>query len=168
MIESARALVGNPAIQFVLSGSGERDAEWRRQAAGLRNVVFTGWAGSEELLWLSRVAWAGLAAYRVGASMSLPNKLFEYMSMGLPVVLGLAGEARALVVSEGLGAVYEPGSTESLVEVINRIVLDPEWRAESASRARHLFEKRYSFATLYAEYAVFLEEQARQSWAGSR
>lgn len=168
VIEAARVLSGNPAIQFVLSGSGEREAEWRRQAAGLENVVFTGWVGSEELLWLSRVAWAGLAAYRVGASMSLPNKLFEYMSMGLPVLLSLEGEAKTLVVGEGLGAFYAPGRTESLVEVASRIVADPEWRTQCASRARKLFEERYSIATLYGNYADFLEEQSRPSLGGSQ
>ena len=162
VIEAARALTGNPAIQFVFSGAGERDKEWRRQAAGLENVVFTGWVGSEELLWLSRVAWAGLAAYRVGASMSLPNKLFEYMSMGLPVLLGLEGEAKALVVGEALGATYEPGNVGNLVEVISRIAQDDEWRSECALRARRLFEDRYSIETLYARYADFLEDQCRQ------
>jgi len=162
VIEAARALSGNRTIQFVFSGSGERDREWRRQAAGLGNVVFTGWVESEELLWLSRVAWAGLAAYRVGASMSLPNKLFEYMSMELPVLLSLKGEAKALVISEGLGAVYEAGSARSLVELVSRIVEDAEWRAQCASRARRLFEERYSLDTLYASYADFLEGQCPQ------
>jgi glycosyltransferase involved in cell wall biosynthesis len=163
VIEAAKALAGDANIQFVFSGAGERDGEWRAKASRLQNVIFTGWAGSEELAWLSRVAWAGLGAYRQGATMSLPNKLFEYMSMGLPVLFCLEGEARQLVLEHGLGAVYEPGDPRSLVELIRRTAGDPEWRAQCSQRATKLFSAHYSIGTLYTAYAEFLEEQGQKT-----
>src|SRR5262249_6569773 len=75
VIEAARVLQSRNDIQFVLTGSGEREREWRGQANGLGNVVFTGWAGSADLAYLSSIAWAGLGAYKPGARMTLPNKL---------------------------------------------------------------------------------------------
>ena len=160
VIDAAKALVGDSRIQFVLTGSGERNEEWRSKARGVSNVVFTGWAGSDELAWLSRVAWVGLGAYRPGATMSLPNKLFEYMSMGLPVLMGLGGEARQLVLKHGLGAVYEPGNRDSLADLVRKVAGDPEWRSQCGSRARDLFRAQYAMDTLYTGYAEFLEEQA--------
>lgn len=161
VIEAARQLLDHDDIQFVFSGSGEREAEWRRQASGLGNIVFTGWIGSEELAWLSRVAWVGLAAYKPGATMSLPNKLFEYMSMGLPVLLSLDGEAERLVADQGIGDIYRAGDSGHLAALIKRRSDDANWHTACSQRGRELFRSRFSPDTLYQYYADTLEAWAK-------
>lgn len=161
-IEAARQLADRDDIQFVFSGSGEREKKWRNQARGLGNVVFTGWVGSEELAWLSGVAWVGLAAYKPGATMSLPNKLFEYMSMGLPVLLSLGGEAAQLVTDNGLGDVYHAGSPRHLADLIKQRSGDVDWHAACSRRARALFQSEFAMDTLYQRYADILEDRTRR------
>ena len=160
VIEAARDLVGEAGIQFVLTGAGERAAEWQRQAQGLPNVIFTGWVGADELAWLSHVAWAGLAAYRPRASMSLPNKLFEYMCMGLPVLLALEGEARQLVETESIGAAYAAGDHRDLVRLVRSVAADVPWRKRCAANALALFERKYATNILYREFAEYVEAMA--------
>lgn len=163
VIEAARSLVNEPGIQFVLTGAGERATEWQRQAQGLPNVIFTGWVGADELAWLSHAAWAGLGAYRPRASMSLPNKLFEYMSMGLPVLLALEGEARQLVETEAIGVPYEAGDHHDLARLVRSVAADFQWRERCATNARALFERKYASRILYREFAEFIESIAAAS-----
>jgi len=92
VIEAARLLQGRMDLQFVLCGRGEREAAWRAQARGLGNVIFPGWADARTLAAFGQSAFVGLAAYKAKALMSLTNKLFEYMSYGLPIVSSLEGK----------------------------------------------------------------------------
>lgn len=163
VIESARDLVNESGIQFVLTGAGERATEWQRQAKGLPNVIFTGWAGAGELAWLSKAAWVGLGAYRRNATQSLPNKLFEYMSMGLPVLLALEGEARQLVETEAIGAAYTAGDPRDLARLVRLVAGDDQWHTQCSTNARALFERKYSPNTLYSSLAEFIESLASVS-----
>ncbi|MCC7257964.1 MAG: glycosyltransferase family 4 protein [Gammaproteobacteria bacterium] len=160
VIEAARLLADREDIQFVFSGSGERDTAWRRQAAGLNNVIFTGWVGSEELAWLSTVAWAGLGAYKPNATMSLPNKLFEYMSMGLPILLSLGGEAERLVTDHGLGDCYRAGDAGHLAALVRQRSTDTGWRSACSRNGRELFQSTFSPDIVYRRYADTLEDRA--------
>jgi glycosyltransferase involved in cell wall biosynthesis len=90
--------------------------------------------------------------------MSLPNKLFEYMSAGLPILLGLQGEARELVIAERIGLCYSPGNPLELAAVVRTIASDDNLRSELAANAKRLFRSRYRPEILYGGYADFLEE----------
>jgi glycosyltransferase involved in cell wall biosynthesis len=141
VIEAARLLERETAIQFVFCGAGERDAEWRAQARGLANVVFTGWAVASELAWLSSIAWAGLAAYAPHARMTNPNKVFEYMSAGLPILLSLGGETRALIEDHDAGSGYTAGDPQSLAAAVHRLADDATLRERQSARAKQLFQE---------------------------
>jgi glycosyltransferase involved in cell wall biosynthesis len=170
VIEAARSLVADKDIQFVLSGSGERGADWRAQAQGLDNVVFTGWVGSGELACLSSMAWAGLGAYSPNARMSFPNKIFEYMSTGLPILLSLGGETRELVEQSNIGLSYAAGNAPALAAAVKRMASDPQLRAEQSANARRLFAGKFSPGIIYGEYAdhlIALAEGARSRNAAS-
>lgn len=163
VIEAARALRDRPHIQFVLSGTGERDAEWREQARGLPNIVFTGWAGKEALSCLASMAWAGLGAYRKGASMSLPNKVFEYMSAGVPVLLSLGGETRDLVIDNDIGLAYEAGDAASLGAAVLRIADDGALRERLSANSRRLFDASFAPQSIYGRYADLLTQTQAKS-----
>lgn len=157
VIEAARLIERELPLVFILTGSGEKDAEWREQARGLGNVIFTGWRDSKDLAALASLAWAGLGAYKVGALMSLTNKLFEYMSCGLPILLSLPGEARELVEAAGCGKFYQPGSAESLAAVLRELDGDPAAHARMARNARTAFDQRYSADAVYEQMATHVE-----------
>jgi glycosyltransferase involved in cell wall biosynthesis len=167
VIEAARRLRDEADVQFVLCGAGERDAEWRGQAHGLANVVFTGWAGARELACMASLAWAGLGAYEPHARMSFPNKVFEYMSAGQPVLLSLGGETRELVEQNSVGLGYTAGDPASLAAAVRRLASDPALRATQSANARRLFRERFAPEVVYGEYADYLVSLARQGRGGS-
>lgn len=160
VIEAARGLRDRNDVQFVLSGAGERERTWRRQAEGLGNVVFTGWMGREELAYLASIARAGLGAYRRGANMSLPNKVFEYMSAELPVLLSLEGETLSLVRQNETGLAYPAGDAGALAALIRRLADDVGLRETLSRNAGRLYRERFSPQVIYNQYADALEEAA--------
>jgi glycosyltransferase involved in cell wall biosynthesis len=164
-IEAARLAQRETDLQFVLSGDGERRAEWEAQARGLANVVFTGWCDRAELAWLSRRAWVGLAAYKPRALMSLPNKLFEYMSAGLPIVSSLGGEAAELIAQRELGRSFEAGNAGELARVLRELAARPTETARYAANARAVFASEFAAERLYARLADHLEAHARAALA---
>lgn len=167
-IEAARLLEPETHFQFVFTGSGERDAEWRGLAAALSNVVFTGWVGQDELAWLSKHAWVGLAPYKPKALMSLPNKLFEYMSAALPIVSSLRGEAQALIRAHDIGVTFEAGDASDLAERLRALWKRPADVERHSANARAVFDEQFDAALVYERLANHLENSAlgRRSSAG--
>jgi glycosyltransferase involved in cell wall biosynthesis len=163
VIESARKIERtHEHVQFVFSGDGDRFTEWSANAVGLRNIVFTGWLNARELAYLSSIAKIGLAAYGPGAPQSLPNKLFEYLAAGLPVVTSLDGECRALLETHGCGSVYNSGDSGSLLAALMPYLNDEAYLGHCAARAAHLFEQRFRAEDIYTAVADFLQEVARR------
>jgi len=168
VIEAARILAreGNDEIQFVLSGSGGFDAEWRAQAAALPNVVFTGWIDIPKIIRMRDIAWAGLAPYQPGFN-TVGNKLFEYMAGGLPVLLSIGGDAKEIIEEHDAGIAYQGRSPASLASAIKSMLangVQPRMAANSLEAHRLL----YSAETVYAKMADFVLGFAGQGANDSR
>jgi glycosyltransferase involved in cell wall biosynthesis len=162
VIEAARRFraEGRSDLQFVLSGSGHRDAEWRAAAAGLDNVVFTGWVTANQITALQWAAWAGLAAYIPNAPQSLPNKLFEYMAGGLPVLSSLGEDARDLLARHDCGTTYRAGDAGDLMRVVKELLADEDHHARMAKNSREAFDRQYAASRVYTALAERLERLA--------
>ncbi|MGE5373162.1 MAG: glycosyltransferase family 4 protein [Solirubrobacterales bacterium] len=163
VIEAARLLERRSPnrFQFILCGTGERYEEWTEQASGLSSVVFPGWVDAAQLAWLMKSSKAGLAAYAAGAPQGLPNKVFEFLCAGIPVISSLRGETEQLLSEYECGMTYTAGDPESLAGVLTRLA-DNEavWRA-LGENARRLFEARFDARQVYGDLADYLEETAR-------
>ena len=61
----------------------------------------------------------------VNHEMALPNKLFEYLHAGLPLVVSDAREMAGFVREHHLGAVYRSGDPESLAAAVRQVLADP-------------------------------------------
>ena len=90
--------------------------------------------------------------------MSLPNKPYEYMSAGLPLLSSLHGELETLIATERIGLQYQTGDVASLVEGIRWLASHPVDRAAMGTRARKLFDERFSDKIVYSGFAQHLEK----------
>ena len=106
---------------------------------------------------LLRVSSIGFAPYQRNTLISLPNKPFEYMAAGLPILSSLRGELEELITKEQIGLAYRAGDEESLAQQILWFIEHPEERLAMGVRARRLFERRYDAALVYAKLAQHLE-----------
>lgn len=148
-------------IQIVLAGGGDEDARLRKIADGIPNIIFTGWIDQTSLAALLQLSSVGLAAYKVGALQSLPNKPFEYMAAGLPLLSSLRGELEDLIKREQIGVQYQAGDADSLVKQIVWLAEHPEERQAIGRRARQLFEERYNADVIYPKFVDHIENVVR-------
>ncbi|MEO8577084.1 MAG: glycosyltransferase, partial [Gemmatimonadales bacterium] len=160
-IKAARMLAdaGRDDIQFVLSGSGDFETEWRRQAAGLSNVVFTGWVDIPKLVHMRSIAAAGLAPYRSGFH-TVGNKLFEYMAGGLPILLSIGGDAREIIETHDAGIAYDGGNPASLVKAIETMLQNDVHQRMSENSLR-AYREFYSASKVFSEMIDFILSFAR-------
>ena len=165
VISAARLLQeqGRDDLQFVLSGEGQDAARYRSEAEGLHNLAFTGWIDKRDIEALSQSAWAGLAAYKKGALMSLTNKVFEYLSSGTPLLISLKGEAEKIVTDNACGLAYEAGVPASLAAAVADITADKTSRDIMSGNARALFEQEYDAGNVYSKMIEFMESVAARA-----
>jgi len=102
-------------------------------------VRFFGPIPNDELLYYTASAHVGLCVIR-GQSLSyrwsMPNKLFEYMMAGIPVVASDFEEMGRVVREEGVGTVCDPDDPVSIAAAVRAIVddADAEARFRAATR----------------------------------
>lgn len=107
-------------LLFMGDGAAKAELKARAQAMGLKNTLFLDSVPKSEV---SR-CWSLLDASVVHLrktelfSTVIPSKLFECMGMGIPVLLGVRGEAEEIVEREDIGAVFEPEDASALAALI--------------------------------------------------
>ena len=160
VIDAAKTLATNYDVQFVLCGDGDRATEWRAEARDLPNVVFPGWVDQLEIATLLDATSLGLASYAPGVKQGLPNKLFEYMSFGVPVISALGGEAALEIKSHGLGRSYMAGNGADLAQVLIAALADPHGLTQMALAAKERFDSTYRQSVVYQNYVDLVEHLA--------
>jgi glycosyltransferase involved in cell wall biosynthesis len=169
VIEAARRLAAaqRSDVTFVITGTGGQEARIRALADGLPNVRFTGWIAHNEVHRLLGHGAVGLACYQNGATIhgSMPNKMFEYMAAGVPLLSSMRGEMEAFLAAEQIGLTYESTDSESLLAQIQWFVERPAERRAMGQRARQIFLERFDASRVFPATVQHLEgvvERARQ------
>lgn len=160
---AAARLLGHAAaanFRLVLVGDGTDKKKLHALARGLDNVIFVGWCDQTTITTMLKMSMAALAPYRNDASMSLPNKPFEYMAAGLPLISSLHGDLEELVRKEGIGLQYNADDPHSLLEQIRWLTDHPLERQTMGRRAKELFEKRFREDIVYNGLIDHLEQVA--------
>ena len=98
---------------------------------------------------------ANVPAFYNGTS---PNKFFDYLSMGLPVLINYPGWLAEFIRTENCGAVVPPEDSKAFCDALEKLVDDPASRAAMGSRARSLAEQEFARDLLAAQFVAFLEE----------
>lgn len=73
-----------------------------------------------------------------------PNKLFDYMAAGLPVVASRLPELIRFVEQGEMGLAFTPGDPTALATALNEVLADPERYAQMRARAREA-GRRYTW-----------------------
>lgn len=163
-IQSAarRALAEGLNWQFVICGDGGMGDSIRTMFRGMQNVVLAGWVDRSQIVTLADMSVAGLAPYRDTADFqkSIPNKVIDYMSLGLPIVSPLTGEVRTLIDQHGIGISYDGTDSDSLAESLQVMVNNEPAKRAMVARARDLYQRRFSLEVTYGKLASHLAEMA--------
>uniref|UniRef100_UPI004048D047 glycosyltransferase family 4 protein n=1 Tax=Polynucleobacter sp. TaxID=2029855 RepID=UPI004048D047 len=163
VIDAARMFQrsGRADVQFVISGDGELGPLWRANAAGLDNIVFTGWIGADEINWMRDQAAIGLQPYSKGAPQGLANKLFEYLSAGIPVVSSLAGENQQLITRHHCGLTYRAGDSVDCHRQLSELIDNPTLRQRMGAAGMTLFKSEFNAESVFERLVDHIESTAK-------
>jgi glycosyltransferase involved in cell wall biosynthesis len=99
---------------------------------------------------------------------ALPTKLFEYMSVGLPVVAADYPQCRTVVKGAGCGLVVDPTDPSAIGEAIGELAAKPELAKEMGERGRAEVVSRFNWGSeekrLLEIYAQLLGDSATGRW----
>lgn len=139
ILEAAAALrEGNPAVRFLMIGSGRGHAALADSARrlGLDNMLFQPWQPADRLAESLSAADLHLAVMAGAAEgLMVPSKLAGALAAGRPCLfLGPSGSEAAQRLS-GCGAVLDPADGAALARTIQAYAADPKRCAEEGARA---------------------------------
>lgn len=149
-----------PNIRFFIVGSGPLLQASQKKAHdwGLWNVVFTGFMPLDTVAQLLVQSDVGINAIAHGAVSAFPNKVFDYLAAGLPVVNSVKGELRAFIQQHGIGVSYEAGQAESLRDAILVLYKEAELRVQMGKRGGQLARERFDRQVAYSALLDVIEQ----------
>ena len=149
IIEAAHILAGRGKdhIVFVLQGSGGKRAELESLARnyGLTNVVFNDLvADKEEVARIVAGCDVCLTIYRAAREHTWsPNKLFDSLAAGKPVLINVPGWLGETVEQNRCGRSLDPYRPEALADAMQELADRPELCREMGKNARALAEREF-------------------------
>ncbi|HYP39523.1 MAG TPA: glycosyltransferase family 4 protein [Chloroflexia bacterium] len=152
-----RVLASRREVAFLAIGGGPELEPLRERVAELDlppgRFVFAGPQPHERVPELLALADVGVAPFDLAAHPPLttfgfywsPLKVFEYMSMGLPVVTIDVTPLNEIARHEREGLLYRPGDMSGLVGAIERLASDGELRRKLGTAGRSRVIEKYSW-----------------------
>ncbi|OGO16174.1 MAG: glycosyltransferase WbuB, partial [Chloroflexi bacterium RBG_13_68_17] len=163
VLEAAAKLQDDPRIALVLLGDGkERPAlEARSRTLGLSNLHFVPAVPKDEMDQALAAADACIAILKPldVYKTTYPNKVFDYMAAGRPVVLAIDGVIRRVIEEAGAGVYVPPGDAAALAAAIRRLAANRAAGRAMGRSGRAYVGKHFDRGTL----AGGLEQVMRQA-----
>lgn len=147
-------------IVFVGDGKLKPALKERAEKEQLDNCLFMGHMPKKELNEVMKRADIGLMilanipAFYYGTS---PNKFFDYIASGLPVVNNYPGWLADMINENKCGIAVEPGNPELFADAMMKLADHPELREEYGKNGHALAEREFARDLLGEKFVDFLE-----------
>lgn len=165
VLQAADRLRDRDDIRFLLVGSGAEQTSLREQrdAMKLSNVVMLDQQPRSRMPAIWGLAGASIVHLRKTPLFCtvIPSKIFEAMAMGVPILLGVEGEAAAIVINAKAGLLFEPENAQALAAAVSQLADDREQAKHFGESGRSAARERFDRRTLAAGYLKLLEQVAR-------
>jgi glycosyltransferase involved in cell wall biosynthesis len=161
VLDAARELQDRPEVQIVLLGDGKEKANLlaRAEELGIQNVSFLPSVPKSEMPAALAGADACLAILKPldEYKTTYPNKVFDYMAAGRPVVLAIDGVIREVVEAADCGIFTQPGDPSALAGAIRFLAADKSKARQMGMRGRAYLEAHFSRAVIGEQLVELLE-----------
>ena len=116
---------------------------------GWQRVVYFGWAGRAKVAEILGTARAGLVILHPTPRYldAYPTKMFEYMSVGLPVIVSDFPLWRDIVENAACGLLVDPLDPQAIAEAMQWVLDNPAEAETMGRRGRQAVEKHYNWET---------------------
>lgn len=156
LLDAAHLLRNDASVRFQIVGEGARREalEERARQLQLGNVTFTGEQPRESVPgWIAGSHACAVLLRRTDVFLTVvPSKMLEIMAAGCPLILGVGGEAKALMERAGAGIAIEPENAMELAGAILRLRHEPETRRMFAANGRRFVEREFRREALAQKY----------------
>ena len=151
----------NPEIVFMLLGEGAEKARIVALARerGLKNLRFVDQQPREKIpsyIAATDVCLVPLKKSEVFKTV-IPTKMLEFMSCARPVILGVDGQARAILEEAGGGMAIEPENPDALANAISGLSKNRELAKELGRQGREYILRKFSRSRTAEKYIRELE-----------
>jgi glycosyltransferase involved in cell wall biosynthesis len=148
LIDAAKELETDSRIYFLIVGDGNERKQLEALVAGrnLKNITFTGAKPKQEMgnYLASADACVAILQNIPMFRMTYPNKVFDYLAAGRPVLLAIDGVIREVVEKAEAGIFVPPGDVTRLVGAIRYLLEHPDERAAMSARGRTFVENHFN------------------------
>ena len=159
--EMIDALSGLDGISLVMAGKEMDPGIVEYGKAKLSNFEYLGWIPYEEVIRRSIEADVLFVFYhpeRASFGISIPNKVFEAMMCGKPLLVNEGINAATIVERENSGIVVPYGDVNAIREAILRLRNDLDLRRTLGENGRTAYETRYSWNIMESRLASAYNE----------
>lgn len=145
----AKLIADGGACEFLIAGDGKARSDLQELARRLgvdECVKFLGWLDNSRVPELVGEADAGIVPHHrcTHWETTIPNKLFDYMAAGVPVVVSDVRPMRRIVAQLGCGVVYKDYDVEELASVLGQLS-DVDVRLRMGERGRCAVQETYNW-----------------------
>ncbi len=162
VLDAAVILKSQTRMRIVLVGDGKEKAALMSRATELDlfNVSFLPPQPKRFMPYVLAAADACLAILKPLElyKTTYPNKVFDYMAAGKPVILAIDGVIRQVVESAGGGVFVKPGDPQALATAINNLAANPE-HAKSMGQAGYRYVRKHFNRPGIARQLIAVMEQ---------
>lgn len=162
VVLDAAKILKDENVAIVLLGDGKEKANLQERARewALKNVTFLPPVPKSEMAAALANSDACLAILKPIEmyKTTYPNKVFDYMAAGKPVVLAIDGVVREVVDAAGCGVFAQPGDPQALADAIRALAKDPAKSRSMGLAGRAYIEKHFERAALAEKLVMILEE----------
>lgn len=164
IIDSAKLLKDRKDIEFFFVGGGSTESELQQEVKEnkLENVKFLGKFPMEkvsEIVNFSDVSIISFADIPILYTNS-PNKFFDSLSAGLPVIVNSAGWTKDIAEKYKCGYYVNPKNPQELAEKILYLQSNEEVAKKMGQNSRKLAENVFDKSILSAKFVKIIEEVA--------
>ncbi len=161
VLDAAAMLTDLPQVTIVLLGDGKDKPKLMARASqmNLHNVRFL--SPLPKMLMPQALAAADVCIAILKPiplyQTVYPNKVFDYMAAGRPVILAIDGVIRHVVEQAQAGVPVPPGNAQALAATIRKLYFEPNLRRAMGTNGRRFVEKHFDRA-IHAQKVVQIME----------
>jgi len=162
IIESAKLLKEDDTVEFLFVGGGATEEQLQKecQENNLSNVKFLGRFPMKELSEIVNLSDVSIVSFKDLPILytNSPNKMFDSLSAGKPIIVNSAGWTKDIVEKYNCGYYVNPNNPEELVEKIKFLQRNPQTIIQMGTNARKLAEEKYDKSILSKQFAGIIED----------
>ncbi len=161
ILETAEKLRQHEDIEFLFIGNGSKQQliEETIVSQSLKNVTYLGVFNMEktsEIVNMCDISLVTFSNIPILATNS-PNKLFDSLSAGKPIIVNSNGWTKKLVEEHQCGIFVDPESSDDFIDKLLKLKQSPELLTQMGKNSRKLAENEYDKSILCNQFANVVE-----------